>query len=336
MKTSLPVRLLVNRHRPLVALALAFALAPLTSPACSICGCSLISDWATQSISEDSGLLASLRFEYISQSNLRSGTGSADTAAFTFPNADEIQLSTISRNTTLDLDYNSGGAWGLSLSVPFVNRSHSTLAPGATALTDVSNVDTSHASGLGDVRVNARYQWLTPGHTSGVIFQLGLKLPTGRFDQNFATGPDAGTPLDRGLQLGTGTTDLLASISAFTRPGLYWSWFAQAQLTQPLDSRDGFRPSSSLGVNLGVRRLTSGWLTPQLQVNARWDGREAGVNSDVPNSGGTFVYLSPGLTAELGTRTSAFAFVQVPLYQRVNGLQLEPRWLLSTGVRWKF
>ncbi len=118
--------------------------------------------------------------------------------------------------------------------------------------------------------------------------------------------------------------------------GVYWSWFAQAQLTQPLNSRDGFRPSSSIGINLGVRRLTSGWLTPQLQLNARWDGREAGANADVANSGGTFVYLSPGLTAELGKQTSAFAFVQVPVYQYVNGLQLEPRWLLSTGVRWGF
>jgi len=27
--------------------------------------------------------------------------------------------------------------------------------------------------------------------------------------------------------------------------------------------------------------------------------------------------------------------VQLPVYQHVNGLQLEPRWLLSVGVRWK-
>jgi hypothetical protein len=317
-------------RRPLLALAGVLALLPAAGRACSICGCSLSSDWAVQSFSDTSGLLATVRFEYISQSNLRTGTGNVDTAALTFPNADEIQLSTISRNTTLDLDYNSGGSWGVSLSVPFSDRDHNSIVDGDTA------ASTSHASGVGDVRVSARYQLTSPGHTSGVNLQLGLKLPTGRIDQNFATGPEAGTPLDRGLQLGTGTTDLLAGVSAFTRPGLYWGWFAQAQFTQPLNTRDGFRPSPSLGVNLGVRRLTSGWLTPQLQVNARWDGRESGVNSDAPNSGGTFVFLSPGLTAELGERASAFAFVQLPVYQKVNGLQLEPRWLLSTGVRWKF
>ncbi len=323
-------RMVITTHRSLLALALAFACLPATSPACSICGCSLSSDWADQSFSDTAGWLASLRFEYIDQNNLRSGTRSVDTAALVFPNADEIQLSTISRNTILDLGYNSGSAWGLSLSVPVHDRSHSSIVDGDIA------ASTSHASGVGDVRVSVRYEFASPGRTRGVMVQLGLKLPTGRTGQNFDTGPQAGTPLDRGLQLGTGTTDLLASVTGFMRPGPYWGWFAQAQLTQPLNAHDGFRPSPSLAVNTGVRRLTSGWLTPQLQLNARWDGRESGVNSDAANSGGTFVYLSPGLTAELGERVSAFAFVQVPLYQRVRGLQLEPRWMLSAGVRYKF
>ncbi len=317
-------------RRPLLAFLGALALLPAAGLACSICGCSLSSDWADQSFSDTAGWLATLRFEYIDQNNLRTGEHSVATGLLTLPNADEIQLSTISRNTTLDLDYSSGHGWGWSLSVPFANRSHSSIVDGDTA------ASTSQASGVGDVRVNARYELMSPGHTRGVTFQLGLKLPTGRFDQNFASGPQAGTPLDRGLQLGTGATDLLASVTGFMRPGPYWGWFAQAQLTQPLDSRDSFRPSSSLGVNLGVRRLTSGWLTPQLQVNARWEGREAGVNSDAANSGGTFVYLSPGVTADLGAWASAFAFVQVPVYQRINGLQLEPRWLISTGVRFRF
>ncbi len=315
-------------RRPLFTLAL--ALIPATSPACSICGCSLSSDWAGQGFSDTPGLLASVRFEYISQSSLRHGTDGVDTAALAFPNAAEIQLSTLSRNTTLDLGYSSGSAWGLSLAVPFSDRDHRTIAAGDTA------ASTSHVSGVGDVRVGVRYEFASPGRTRGVAVSLGLKLPTGGFGQNFAGGPQAGTALDRGLQLGTGTTDLLVSVTAYTRPGLYWGWFAQAQLTQPLNARDGFRPSSGLGVSVGVRRLTSGWLTPQLQANARWDGREAGINSDAANSGGTSMYLSPGVTAELGGKATAFAFVQLPVFQRVNGLQLQPRWLLSTGLAWKF
>jgi hypothetical protein len=38
---------------------------------------------------------------------------------------------------------------------------------------------------------------------------------------------------------------------------------------------------------------------------------------------------------QLGLKESLFAFLQLPVYQRVNGLQLDPRWLLSVGFRFK-
>jgi hypothetical protein len=170
---------------------------------------------------------------------------------------------------------------------------------------------------------------------NNLSFQFGLKLPTGGFEQNFATGPQAGSPLDRGLQLGTGTTDVLLGAAWFARPLVNLGVFSQATLDQPLAQRAGFSPSSSLTLNSGVRWLNSSAFTPQLQFNVRWDGREHGVNADVDNSGGTFAYLSPGLTADLTTKVNAFAFVQLPVYQRVNGLQLEPQWLLSVGFRFR-
>jgi len=82
-----------------------------------------------------------------------------------------------------------------------------------------------------------------------------------------------------------------------------------------------------------VRWLNSSRFTPQLQLNLKAEGREHGVEADTANSGGTIAYLSPGATVELAAHASAFVFVQLPVYQRVNGLQLEPRWLLSLGVR---
>lgn len=67
----------------------------------------------------------------------------------------------------------------------------------------------------------------------------------------------------------------------------------------------------------------------------RWDGHEHGINADIDNSGGTVAYVSPGVAADLNTQVNAFAFVQLPVSQRVNGLQLEPQWLLSVGFRFR-
>jgi hypothetical protein len=106
-------------------------------------------------------------------------------------------------------------------------------------------------------------------------------------------------------------------------------------LDQPLAARANFIPSTSVNLSGGVRWLNTSRFTPQLQLNVKTEAREHGAAADTANSGGTLAYLSPGVTAELTDKSNAFVFVQLPVYQRVNGLQLEPRWLLSTGLRWK-
>ncbi len=318
MKTKLLVSLV----------ALASLAGAANSSACSVCGCSLSSDWAAQGYATTPGLDAGVRFEYFEQSDLRSGTRSVDRSTLTFPNDNEIQQKTVNRNTWLDLNYVVNSSWAVTASIPYHDRFHTTIAAGDT------DISTSCASGLGDVRLLARYQFHREASQSWSL-QFGLKLPTGRFDQNFAQGPQAGELLDRGLQLGTGTTNLILGFSWFSRPTTNLGTFVQATFEQPLAARADFLPSSSLNLSGGVRWLNTSRFTPQFQLNMKTETREHGAEADTDNSGGTIAYLSPGVTAELTQQANAFVFVQLPVYQRVNGLQLEPKWLLSVGVRWK-
>lgn len=106
----------------------------------------------------------------------------------------------------------------------------------------------------------ASYRWAV---------QFGLKLPTGRFAQNFADGLPAGELLDRSLQLGKGTTDLLAGISWFDRPATTAGTFVQATVDQPLAARDDFLPSASL--TLSGRPALSADLRRALAVLIRPD-----------------------------------------------------------------
>jgi hypothetical protein len=309
----------------ILAFAGAMAAGAGSSRGCSICGCSLSSDWAGQGYAAMPGWQAAVRYEYFDQSELRTGTHAADRSALALPNGREIQQRTLNRSTWFGLNYVIDPTWALKVELPYDDRFHSTVAPGDTA------ISTSRASGPGDLRMIGRYQSIDLQRSFGL--QFGLKLPTGRFDQNFAAGPQGGAPLDRGLQLGSGTTDLLAGASFFGRPTARLGWFAQVLTDQPLNSRAGFRPAPSLSFDGGVRLLTTGRLTPQLQLNVRWDGRETGANADYDNSGDSLAYLSPGLTADVGTHWHGFAFLQLPVYRRMNGLQLTPRWLMSVGFR---
>lgn len=312
--------------RPFLLLSFtAFLLAAPAASACSTCGCSLSSDWAAQGFTMMPGLEAGFRFEYFDQTDLHSGTSSVNRSELTLPSTGEIQQRTLNRNTWLDLNYGLNSAWALATSFPYHDRFHTTIAEGDT------DISSSRASGLGDVRLLARYQ--RPNFRRSFSVQFGFKLPTGRFDQDFADGPQAGGKLDRGLQLGTGTTDLLAGVSWFGRPAVNLGCFTSVMFDQPLAARAGFLPSASVTLSSGVRWLNSSRLTPQLQLNLKAEGREHGSEADVANSGGTLAYLSPGVTLEVTPRSHAFVFVQLPVYQRVNGLQLEPRWLLTVGWR---
>jgi len=316
----------IDIRHALAALAASGMLSPAW--ACSTCGCTLNSDWASQGFHAGEGFSFDLRYDYFNQDDLRSGTGRVDRGAIVLPTDQEIQQQTINRNTTLLLDYGFKEVWGVNVQLPWVDRYHTTVAEGDT------DVSTSQSSSIGDLRVMGRYQGFSEARDWGL--QFGLKLPTGGTGVNFMSGPQAGQPVDRGLQPGTGSTDLLLGAYTFGTVGTDFHYFGQALLQVPLTSKDGFKPSTGLNLTAGVRYVTDSAVVPHLQVNVRTEGRESGANADVPNSGATLAYLSPGATATLSDNVRAYAFVQVPVYQRVNGLQLEPKYSVSVGLHFAY
>lgn len=296
--------------------------------ACSACGCTLSSDWASQGFAASKGWRFDARFDFFDQNQLREGTDSVSRSSLSIPNEREVQQYTINRNYTFALDYSPNKEWGVTVVLPWFNRSHATIAEGDDA------VSTSHDRGISDLRLLARWTGFDPQRRTGVEF--GLKLATGKFGSTFDGGPQRGEIVDRGLQLGTGTTDLLLGVYHFDALNDDWGYFAHALLQTPLNSREDFKPGTGLNLNAGLRYTASETWVPQLQINARIEKRERGANADVENSGATLVYLSPGVTWNLSRRFSAYAFAQVPLHQRVNGLQIEQRWSASVGLHYIF
>jgi hypothetical protein len=309
-------------QRTLLAATLG-VLAP-SALACSSCGCTLSSDWLVQG-GQYSGFHADFRFDYFNQDDLRSGTGRVDRGSIELPADREIQQETINRNYNLFLDYAPQGSdWGFSAQVPYFDRYHTTIVDGDT------EASTSHTKSMGDVRLLARYRGLSDDKSVGV--QFGVKLPTGSIHNNFIAGPQEGEALDRGLQPGTGTTDLLVGAYTFGAVNRDWDWFGEAILQQPMNSREDFKPGTGLNLTVGARYMSFESVRPQLQINVRTEGRESGANADVENSGATLVYLSPGVNVKLTNSASLYGYLQVPIYQRVNGFQIEPRWSASLGV----
>ncbi len=304
--------------------------ASLAAPAfaCASCGCTLTADWLSQGLVAQPGTVFGLRYDYIPQTQLRTGEHALDRGKIVFPTTREIEKYTYNHYVTASLDRQFSTDWGLNLQVPFVYRPHATTDEGDTDLSY------SHTGGLGDVRITGRWQgFKTPGSINGI--QFGLQLPTGRIHETFDRGPNDGEEADRGIQPGFGVTQLILGYYRYGKLATDFDYILQAQGQLPLYRRDLYRPGKFGQVTAGVHYTAWRGLTPELQLNFRATERDRGENSDTYNTGGEQLYVSPGVIARLGARASAFAYVQVPVYQRLTGYQLSPRATASVGLQYR-
>ena len=73
-----------------------------------------------------------------------------------------------------------------------------------------------------------------------------------------------------------------------------------------------------------------------LQANFQVKGRDRGANAEPEDSGQRAVFVSPGISWNASRNAQVYAFVQVPVYQWVKGVQLTADWSAVAGVSWRF
>ena len=333
----------MNKYTKL-ALALTAIMPSAAAFACASCGCTLNSDFGTQGLSNSSGWSLDVRYDTLNQNQLRKGTGtiSATEAAVT-PNPTsstgdnaEVEKFTDNKYLTATLDYNNGDSWGISVTVPYIDRAHSTLGVNGDGINPGDGSYDSSTSGIGDVKVIGRYYGFSDSKNFGL--QLGLKLPTGGIKQQSNDGQ--GIDVDPGLQLGTGTTDLILGAYYFDNLNQNWDYFLQAQYQSALNTSDmaggSYRPGDSINLTGGLRYHGFESFTPTVQINARQVNTDSGDAADKYATGGTLVYFTPGVVVPVTSTFSVYSNVQIPLYQDVKGIQLAPTSIFSIGARVSF
>ena len=325
-------------------LALAACLPASAAFACASCGCSINSDWSAQGLSSASGWGMDLRYDVLNQNKLRIGTHSisaTDAAAATNTatgDPAEVEKYTNNHYLTATLDYSNGNAWGMTVSLPYINRTHGTLGVGSdgTTFDPANGAYTSSASGLGDVRVIGRYFGFTERQNFGL--QFGLKLPTGKKNQFADDGSE--TAVDPGLQVGTGTTDLVVGAYYFDRLSDDWGYFTQgtfqAALNHSTMDAGSYKPGNNLNLSIGARYTGFSSFTPTVQLNARYAKRDSGEAADTYATGGKLLYFTVGAIVPVTDAIAPYVNLEVPVYQNVNGIQLTPKYIASVGIKVAF
>lgn len=303
--------------------ATTLALLPFAAQAsCGSAFCPLNTQWEVQGVWSEPGLRLDLRQEFIDQDQLRQGS---DTIAIGQVPQHHDEVRTLNRNTLLTLDYSFSPQWGLALTLPWINRDHRHIHNHM----GVPEPESWAIDELGDARLLGRYR----AADSHLSLLGGLKLPTGDFEVANADGETA----ERSLQPGSGSTDLL--VGAAWQQGSRrspWSWFLQGLLQQPLDSRADYRPGYHLGVDGGLRYALAPRVSLMAQLNFLAKGHDHGLEAEPEDSGGRYLFASPGISLALGDRTQVYAFLQQPLYQHVNGIQLTADQAYSAGISFRF
>ena len=196
------------------------------------------------------------------------------------------------------------------------------------------------ARGLGDVSLLGRYTAYARNWRGGslrVAPLAGLELPTGEDDESDAFGR-----LPASVQPGSGSWDPFGGL-VITYQTLDFE--IDGQLVYQANTRaNGFafgdvaRADASFQYRLWPRELKGGvpaFLYGILEANLIHKGENHSNGADDPNSGGTTLFLVPGLQY-VTKRWILEAAVQLPAVQALNGTELEADYVVRFGFRINF
>lgn len=186
----------------------------------------------------------------------------------------------------------------------------------------------SEASGLADIKIFGRYQIYQndgPGTTTRIAPFFGVNLPTGK------TG-----------ETSDGSTDFFGGL-ILTRASTDWNIDAQMKYTAN-GSHNGFTRGNETALDASLQYHingrndnvnTSGYLFTVLETSLVYAEENELIGIIDINSGGTTVFIAPGLQYA-AKRWIGEAAVKIPVLKDLNGTALQSGITVITSVRVNF
>jgi hypothetical protein len=282
---------------------------------------------------EHSLLTFDLTQQYLDQNQPRAGTN--DVAVGAIP-SEEDEVRTLSRITTAHAIYQPGGNWSVVASLPFVSRYHEHVHNEAGSPPETQRWS---FNGVGDIEVDAS-RIFTGGGEKPVRYHVtaGVKAPTGVRHVPEFNGDQPEPP----ARPGNGAWGAIAgagaqwSIQAKMPAGTYGAIPIRLSVLGHASGRgtERYKVGSELQTNLGmsypVTRSIEMLLSGDFRVRAKDDPGD--TDAEAGHTGGTAAFVSPGVRVQVMAKTALYGIVQLPVYQRVNGINLVSDFNLYLGV----
>ena len=205
----------------------------------------------------------------------------------------------------------------------------------------------NESSGLGDVKISALIN-LEKTESVQSHFSFGLSLPTGKIDEKGTMANGAEGTLGYGMQLGSGTYDLLPGYTyrAFLE-SFSWGFQANAILRAGINNKSyalGNKFTTSLWAEKGLSDSLSTSLRTTFTTTDKVSGAHEGFANpkmapafDTNSTGGNSLSLGLGLNylchnGLLKNYRAGLEFL-VPVFQDHNGVQLKTDSVIVFGIQ---
>lgn len=217
------------------------------------------------------------------------------------------------QEVALEIEYGLTADWTAEMELPYVDK----------------GLNDNDSSGLGNVVLRSRYRFLrlsTPGIQRSAAVLGQIKLPT---------GDDGATP-----RLGSGSTDFVGGL-LYGHESRRWYYNLAARYRLNTEGGGGLEKGDRQFLDLvgGVRPVLTGYLEPDavifLELNWENSSRDKLNGTFVDNTGGSELFLSPGLFAtyrNVALRTG----VQIPVARNLRGDQADSDYRFKFEIKYTF
>lgn len=199
---------------------------------------------------------------------------------------------------------------------------------------------TTESQGFGDTRLTGLFK-----HNDNLHFTAGLSIPTGSISQRDQT-PAGESVLPFPMQLGSGTFDPIIGVT-YQEHLTDFSWGSQANATFRLyDNNQDYNQGNEYNITAWISKPLDSWITGSLRLDGsireNYDGFDDRVGAIVPTA---FPNLRGGERVDLlvGFNINPEEFAApinvefgIPIYQRLEGPQLQTQYRLFVGTEFVF
>ena len=279
-----------------------------------------------------------LSFQYIDQDQPRIGSRRAHMGEIA---SDHDEIRTINRLATLQVSYAMNDRFQIALALPYVSRSHEHFEE------ETAQIERWNFGDVGDATLQARLRLFSDAPTHSSIWLAGgAKFATGSRHEIGSSGEEAEVTITPG----NGSTDALLGVtyqSAFVRDTKLEGPMGHATLIPFFVALNGringrgtsdYRRGHEIQLNTGTEYPLTQSVHLLGQLNGRMTSKDdvGATDENRDLTGGRYLYLSPGLRVAMSHGTSIYGFVQLPIYQHVNGIQLTSKANYVAGIRKSF